>query len=50
MIRIAELHSSTNGNNHTVRSALCIIMSLQMLIIIEILIAVRFDSHRENQN
>jgi accessory gene regulator protein AgrB len=48
MIRIAKLHSSRYGNSHTVRSVLCIIMSLLMLIIIEMLFAAWFFSQREN--
>jgi hypothetical protein len=42
------LHSNTNGNSLTVRSLLCIIMSLLMLIVFEMLFAVRFASQREN--
>jgi hypothetical protein len=47
MIRIAKLHSNTNGNSQTVSSVLCIIMSLLMLIVIE-MFAVRFSSKLEN--
>jgi hypothetical protein len=38
MLWIAKLHSNKNGNSHTARSVLCIIMSLPMLIFIEILL------------
>jgi hypothetical protein len=38
------LHSNTNGKSHTVRSVLCIIMSLLRLIVIEMLFAVHFAS------
>jgi hypothetical protein len=48
MIRIAEIHWDTNGNPHTVRSVLCIIMSFLMPIIIEMLFDMRFASQREN--
>jgi hypothetical protein len=48
MIRIAEIHSDTNGNSHTVRCVLSIIMSFLMPIVIEMLFAVRFASQREN--
>jgi accessory gene regulator protein AgrB len=48
MIRIAKLHSKTNGNSHTARSVSCIIMSLIMLIVIEMLFAVNFSSKRDN--
>jgi hypothetical protein len=48
MIRIAKLHSNTNGNSHTVRSVLCIIMSLLMAIDIGMQFAVRFAYQREN--
>jgi hypothetical protein len=41
MIGIAKLHSNTNGNSHTVRSVLCIIMNLLMPFVIEMLFAVR---------
>jgi accessory gene regulator protein AgrB len=47
MIIIAKLHSNTIGNSHTVRSVLCIIMSMLMLIVIEMLFAVRFATQRE---
>jgi hypothetical protein len=50
MIRIAKLHSNANGNSHTVRSVPFIIMSLLMLIVIEMLIAVRFATQRENHS
>jgi hypothetical protein len=50
MIRIAKLHSITNGNSHIVRSVLCIIISLLMLIVIEMLNAVRFVTQRENHS
>jgi hypothetical protein len=49
MIRIAKLHSNTNGNSHTVKSVLFIIMSLHKLIVIEMLFAVRFETKRENR-
>jgi hypothetical protein len=48
MIRIAKLHSDTNGNSHTVRSVICINMSLLMPVVIEMLFAVRFFSEHEN--
>jgi hypothetical protein len=48
MIRIAKLHSNTNGNSHTVKRVLCIIMSLPKLIVIEMLFAFRFATKREN--
>jgi hypothetical protein len=48
MIRIAKLHSNTNGNCHTVRSVHCVIESLLMLIATEMLFAIRFVSQREN--
>jgi hypothetical protein len=47
MIRIAEIHLDTNGNAHSVRSVLCIIMSSLMPIDIETLFAMRFASQRE---
>jgi hypothetical protein len=50
MIRFAKLQSNTNGNTHTVRSVLSIIMSLLMLIVIEMLTAVRFATQRENHS
>jgi hypothetical protein len=40
MIRIGEIHLFTNGNAHSVCSALCIIMT----IVIEMLFAQRFAS------
>jgi hypothetical protein len=48
MIRIAKLHSNTNGNSQTVRRVHCIIESLLMLIAIEMLFAIRFVSQEEN--
>jgi hypothetical protein len=45
---MAELHSNTNGNSHTVRGVLCIIMRLLMLIVIEMLYAVCIASQRDN--
>jgi hypothetical protein len=48
MIRIGKLHSNTNWNSHTVTSVLCITMSLLMLNVIDMLIAERFPSQREN--
>jgi hypothetical protein len=48
MIRIAKLHSNTNGNSHTVRSVHCIIEILLILIALEIILAIRFVSIREN--
>jgi hypothetical protein len=36
MIRITKLHSNTNGNSQTVRSVLCITMSLLMLNVIHL--------------
>jgi hypothetical protein len=50
MIRIAKLHSKTNGNSRTVRSVSCIILTFLMLIVIEMLFAVRFASKRENHS
>jgi accessory gene regulator protein AgrB len=47
MIRFTKLQSNTNGNNHTVRSVLCIIMSLLMLIYTEMWFAVRFSSNEK---
>jgi hypothetical protein len=41
------LHSNTNGNSHTVGIVICITKSLLMLIVIEMLFAVRFASQRE---
>jgi accessory gene regulator protein AgrB len=49
MIRITKLHSTTNGNSHTVSSVLCIIMSLLMLIFIDIYFEMLFASKRENR-
>jgi hypothetical protein len=49
MIRIAELHSDTNVNSHTVRKIIYIIIILLNLIDIEMLFAVRFATKRENQ-
>jgi hypothetical protein len=46
MIRIAKLQSNTNGNSHSVRNVLCIIMSFQMAVV-EILLLWRFASERE---
>jgi hypothetical protein len=48
MIKIGKLHSNTNGNSHRVRSVLFIIISFLMPIIIEMLLAVCFDSQQEN--
>jgi hypothetical protein len=48
MIRIAKLHSKSNGKTHTVRSDLFIIMSLLLLIVIEMLFAVRLAPQRVN--
>jgi hypothetical protein len=48
MIRIAKLHSNTNGNSHTVRCVHCIIEILLMLIAMEMLFASHFVSQREN--
>jgi hypothetical protein len=48
MIRIAEILSDTNGNNHTVGSVLFIFVSFIMPIVIEMLFAVRFASQREH--
>jgi hypothetical protein len=48
MIRIAKLHSNTNGNSHRVRSVHCIIENLLMQFAIENLFAIRFFSQREN--
>jgi accessory gene regulator protein AgrB len=48
MITIAKLHSNTNVNFHAVRNILCIIMSLLMLVVIEMLFEVRFASQGEN--
>jgi hypothetical protein len=48
MIRIAKLHWNTNRNSHTVSSVLCITMSLNMLIIIEMPFAERFACQRES--
>jgi hypothetical protein len=48
MITIAKLHSSTNGNSHTVRSVLFNIMSLYMVIDIEMLFAFSFATLQEN--
>jgi hypothetical protein len=48
MIRIAKLHWNTNGNSQTVRSVLCITMSLLMLNVIEMLFAEPIASLREN--
>jgi hypothetical protein len=47
MIRIAEIHSDTNGNSLTVRSVLCMIMSSLIPNVIEIVFAVLFASQRE---
>jgi hypothetical protein len=47
MIRIAEIHSYTNGNSNKGRSVLCILMSFLMPIVIEMLSAVTFASQRE---
>jgi hypothetical protein len=47
MIRIAEIQLDTNGNAHSVRSVLCIIMSSLKPIVIEMLFAVRIPSQRE---
>jgi hypothetical protein len=44
MLRIAELHSNTYGNSHTVRSVHFIIEILLTLIAIEMLFAIRFVS------
>jgi hypothetical protein len=44
MMMIAELLWDTNGNSHSVRSVLFVIMSFLMLIVIEKLTAVRFAS------
>jgi hypothetical protein len=48
MIRIAEIHSDTYGNSHTVRSVLCIIMNFVKTIVTEMLFDMRFVSQREN--
>jgi hypothetical protein len=42
MIRIADILSYTNGNPHTFNNVHCIIMSILMLFVIEMLSAVRF--------
>jgi hypothetical protein len=47
MIRIAKLHSNTSGNYHTVRKLLCIIMSLHLAIVVEILLVGLFASETE---
>jgi hypothetical protein len=47
MIRITKLHSNTNGNSHTVRNVLCIIMCLHMAIVVETLLVGRFASETE---
>jgi hypothetical protein len=44
MIWIAEIHLDTNGNAHSVRSVLCIIMSSLTPIVIEMLLSARFAS------
>jgi hypothetical protein len=48
MLRIAKLHSNTNGNSHTVDNVICIIMSLRMAIVFEMLLFRRFSSQPEN--
>jgi hypothetical protein len=48
MIRIAVLHSFTNGNSHRLRIVVCIIMSFLMIIVIEMLFPVCFASKLEN--
>jgi accessory gene regulator protein AgrB len=48
MIRFAKLHTNTYGNSHTVWSVLCIVMSLLMQIVIEMLFSVRFETKEEN--
>jgi hypothetical protein len=49
MIRIADIHLDKNGNEHSVRSVLCIIMSTLMPVVIEMLFAVLFASQRETE-
>jgi hypothetical protein len=48
MITMAKLHSNTNGNSNRFRGVLCIIMSVLMLMINEMLFAVRIVSQRDN--
>jgi hypothetical protein len=50
MVSVAEIHSDRNGNSHTVRSVLCIIMSFVMPIVNEMLFDVRFASQRYNDH
>jgi hypothetical protein len=48
MIRIAEKYSDTNGNSHTVRSVLCIIVNFLMPFVFEMLFfrAFRFSTRK----
>jgi hypothetical protein len=48
IIKLAKLHSNTNGNSHTVRSDHCIIISLLMVIVNEMLYAAHFASKPKN--
>jgi hypothetical protein len=48
MITNAKVHSNTNGNSHTVRSVLFIIISLYIVIYIEMLFAVSFATQQGN--